>query len=655
MEVAVRQDDDLLLRPLRERNAESVKVVDLGVNIPAKPLAEEKNGIWLPLAGPQSTNPRKIEIITEDGSERFSFGAVDNTTVEEVKNLLAQVARCDPGKIDLGCKAGNYFRKLWTGDVCPSLAWTIGMKSFKPKKHKFKHPLCIIGGGLGGLWTMKRLLERGNDDFVVFERHADFGGHSWISVANKFTKLQTEKGTYFFDYIVSDAKCPDYIGDMKYKTWPTRDQLLTMMRVGARELNLDQKAYFNTRVERIKPKGTVQKEKTYACHYVPEDPDEDGGIFLAGAVIAWPGNLCEFNKVDWQGEEDFGGYIEYCSFDKVDYEQATGKDVMLFGHGAFTIENVRTLVEHRCKKVYVVCRKRNLAGMKMASWMVGYLETPVPGNILLDVFQEMYDLVGFDVWTAHSVQTDAKHSFAQINSKTVFGVTDVYFLAGYYGLMEVIVDGVKRLSKGTVHLKGGRKLEVEMIVKACGTNGSYKIDRMLGLKELVGYWVNEDPFMPVSCNGMFVQARNFGSFSSGPGFAGQIPPLLWFLEYPDDFEPLRGNLPRRKPDARPGYCPDVDHLMPTGMAIGRFGPGALQLEMHEMNMLKARSQQRTHPLPTFLAECKAEWDNYIKYFRENKMVDDRPDPPYPYTLPKMEAFMERCAEAAEKAMKRMQR
>eukprot|EP00971_Amphidinium_carterae_P183478 3641802-Amphidinium_carterae.1 len=45
------------------------------------------------------------------------------------------------------------------------------------------------------------------------------------------------------------------------------------------------------------------------------------------------------------------------------------------------------------------------------------------------LWEEMYDLVGFDVWTAHSVQTDAKHSYAQVNSKTVFGVTDVYFLA----------------------------------------------------------------------------------------------------------------------------------------------------------------------------------------------------------------------------------
>jgi len=636
MEVAVRQSH----RPLRELNAESLQAIDIGVKIAPKPQVSEKN-----LVGAESTAPRRIEIITEDGSERFSVGACNNTTVEEVREIMAKVSGMDLDKIELACKAGSYFRHLRDGHICPSLVWTMGIKTFAKTPHRFKHPLCIIGAGLGGLWTMKRLLEKGNDDFVCFERHADFGGHSWISVANKFTKLQTEKGTYFFNYIDTGSKCPDYIGDMKYKTWPTRDQLLTMLRVGARELNLDQKVNFKTRIERVRPKGTVQKEKTYAVHHVPEDTDEDGGIFQAGAVISWPGNLCTHNIVDWQGEEEFGGYMEYCSFDRVDYEQAVHKNVMLFGHGAFTIENVRTLVEHRCKKVYVVCRKRNLSGMKMASWMVGYMDSPVPGNILLDIFQEMYNLVGFDVWTSHSVSTDAKHTYAQIHSKTVFGVTDVYFLAGYYGLMEVIVDGVKRLSKGTVHLKGGRKLEVEMIVKACGTNGSFKIDRMLGLKELVGYWVNEDCFMPVSCNGMFVQARNFGSFSSGPGHAGALPPMLWYLDHPDDFEPLRGQLPARKADTRPAYCPDVDHIMPIGMALGRFAPGGLQLELKQMVDLKARSQQRTHPLPNYLAECKAEWEGYIKYFRDNDMVDDRPDPPYPYTLEKMEGFMRRATEA----------
>jgi len=642
MELAVRQEDRL---STRERNAEATPLTHTGLTVPSKIAEKHASGS---LVGAESTAPRVIEVMTEDGCERISFGAFNNTTVEDIKAFLGGLFKVDPSAVELAAKVGAYSRSLRLTELCPSKIWTVGRKTFTPKKHEFKHPILILGGGLGGLWSMKRLLEKGRSDFVCFERHVDYGGHSWITVANKFTKLQTEKGTYFFDYMTEGCTAPDYIGDMKYKTWPTRDQLLTMMRVGAKDLGLYEKARFSTRIEKIKPKGTALKDKVYCCHWVPEDESAgDGGIFMAGAVLAWPGNLCEPNRVDWQGEEEFGAYMEYCSFDKVDYDQAIGREVMLFGHGAFTIENVRTLVEHRCKKVYVVCRKRNLCGMKVVSWIVGYLENPVPGHIMLDMFQEMYDLVGFDVWTAHSVTTDAKHTFAQINSKTVFGVTDVYFLAGYYGLMEVIVDEVKRLSHKTVHLKSGRKIEVEMIVKACGTNGSFKIDRMLGLKQLVGYWVNEDPLMPVSCNGMFVQARNFGSFSSGPGFASIIPSLLWFLDYPEDFEAIKGKCPSRKADERPAYCPNMDHLMPTSMTVGANSPQGLLFETYLAGMRKSASQQFSHPMKGYLAECRAEWENYTKYFRKHGMVDDRPDPPYPYSEEKVLHYFRRVEEALQ--------
>ena len=45
------------------------------------------------------------------------------------------------------------------------------------------------------------------------------------------------------------------------------------------------------------------------------------------------------SRIEWPGEDDFGGYIAYASFSKVDYRQAEGKVCILYGHGAFTIEN----------------------------------------------------------------------------------------------------------------------------------------------------------------------------------------------------------------------------------------------------------------------------------------------------------------------------
>lgn len=60
--------------------------------------------------------------------------------------------------------------------------------------------------------------------------------------------------------------------------------------------------------------------------------------------------------------------------------------------------------------------------------------------------------------------------------------------------------------------------------------------------------------------------------------------------------------------------------------------------------IKSRKHQNSHPLKEFLAESKAEWDMYIKYFKEHNMVDDRPYPEYPYTEEIVNEFMEEALQ-----------
>jgi hypothetical protein len=401
-----------------------------------------------------------------------------------------------------------------------------------------------------------------------------------------------------------------------------------MMREGAKKHGLYEYTMFNCELEKISP-----KKGSYALHYLPTDDDEkDGGLLMAGAVSAWPGFLHLLNIVDYVGEEDFGGYIEYSSFDRVDYTQATGKIVMMHGHGAFAIENVRTLCEHRIKKVYVVCRYRNLSGTKMTSWLVGYLPNPTPGNVLVKSLQRMYDLAGYDLWTeSPTITTDKDRSWAMFTQKTIFGVSDPYFLACYFGLCEVVVGDLARVSYHTIHMKNGRKLEdVEMIVKATGTAPSHKIAKQLGIKEVVGSWVNGDPKRPVNISSKGVQAKNFGSFSIGPGLAPFVHMLNWFIDYPDDFDKVKAGCPVQKNGDWPAYVVGATFMLPLMITIASNLP-ELGVMMTVAGDIKARKHQDSHPLKEFLADSKAEWEMYIKYFREHNMVDDRPDPEYPYT------------------------
>lgn len=356
---------------------------------------------------------------------------------------------------------------------------------------------------------------------------------------------------------------------------------------------------------------------------------------IASAIMSWPGNFSAPNIVEFPGEDNFvegGGYIEYCSFDKVDYSRAEGKPVVLYGHGAFTIENVRTLLEHKASKVFVVCRKRNLTGMKVASWLCNCTEAPIPGHLLLKIFQKMYNLYNWDCWSAHSVQTDAKHTFAQITSKTIFGVNDVYFLAGYYGICEVVESEIKRVARGAAHLANGRKIQTNMIVKACGTKPDFRFDKMMGIKEMVGFWINGDPLRPCMTNGTGLNARNFSTFSSGPGHATFVRLFNWFIDYPEDFKVAQSEMPIRVADGFPAFVPNVLHGMTTMMRLGNALP-ALSLELSKVDALKSMQMQKCHPIEEFIAQCSREWDMYTEMFKKNGQIDpSTPACPYPYTL-----------------------
>merc|ERR1712232_1130543 len=149
--------------------------------------------------------------------------------------------------------------------------------------------------------------------------------------------------------------------------------------------------------------------------------------------------------------------------------------------------------------------------------------------------------------------------------------------------------------------------------------GDFKIDKMLGLKELQGFWVNGDCRKPIGCNGMFVEARNFGSFSSGPGFATMIKCFTWFVAHPEDYGAVQPLMPSKKPgtDDLPGYVPTAHHMLPTMSNLGRALP-ALGAEMGVADSLKAEKQKRTHPTHEFLDECRAEWKMYIKKSESGK-------------------------------------
>lgn len=100
------------------------------------------------------------------------------------------------------------------------------------------------------------------------------------------------------------------------------------------------------------------------------------------------------------------GYVEYAICDGVDYSRVTGSEVALIGHGAFAVENVRTCCEFGSKKIWMVCRRKNLACPRISSWLINQSKAFVNGVLYMRSTEPMYQLTPFDPWSYHSVNTN---------------------------------------------------------------------------------------------------------------------------------------------------------------------------------------------------------------------------------------------------------
>lgn len=594
---------------------------------------------------------RVVTLQVEGSSEMFTFGAKSTTKVDEVIDILADFLWCKPEHLAL--KSVNPRRGPTVQRGFHEVASHVllsGVKTLKRPTAKYKHPFVVIGAGLGGILNCVGLVERGRHDFVMVERHKDFGGNAWIGVASEDSILQTEKGTYHVDYLLPEASVPHFFEDVTYSTWPSRDMILKMFRRSAEAHGLYEKTIFNVDVKKVRSLvRNGDASKSYTLQYVPGRMDGqqfldegDGEILEASAVFAWPGYFCQPNLVQLNGEDAFDGYIEYGSCNKIDYTKVVDNICIVYGHGASATETVRILLEQRCAKVLLLCRKRNVCGTRMVSWMLNQSEHAIPGHIVLDALQKMYDLIGVDVWKLAPVSTNDNHSWATIEQRTDPGVNDMYFLAAYYGLMEVTVDSIKRLGYQLAQTVKGKKLKAPVLIKCLGTVPDFRIDRMLGLKELVGYWIDADPLRPVYCNPQVVQGRSLRSFSATPQIAAMVQVFNWFVDYPEDFRGIVNTLPRSKADDHlPGYILRPENIGPTTIAMIQAHP-ILATEILKADSLKFRKHREAHPLHEYLRECEEDWKKYTKLFSEAQNAKKKDEPTYPYSEQSMRDLLSKA-------------
>ncbi|CAE8725413.1 unnamed protein product [Polarella glacialis] len=595
----------------------------------------------VPVGGTRSQTARTCTLCVVGSDEELQIPVTISTRVRPVKELLVQKTGCNFEDLQFMVKTGVYTKKLMDTDEVRSRVLVKGIASFRRQQKQYAHPHAIIGAGHNGLRQALVFAEEKDSNYVLFDRRDRIGGTSWLAHANKWSKVQTELGTYHLNYS-DQCECPQGMSP-----WPSRDELLDHFEQVADDWGLRPHFRLSTDVLRYgvqeSQDGTGDRSYNLTLRSTKQADAQETKLTVS-SLILFPGNLTNPRREEYKGEDVFGGPISYGMFDETNYDELSGKNVAIVGFGAFAVENIRTCCEHRANKIYLVCRRKNICMPRMVSWWINGSVFPVSAGDVMREMEGMYKMIGEDPWSYYAVQSNESRSNVTIYQKARFGIGDIYFLSRYYGKTVVVEDTIKKLSRNTVHLDSGTKLEnVEAVLKLLGFVAEWSVDKFLQLKHLYGFWVNDDYRVATISEFPTINAQRFSTTSLSQGAIGWCKMFYYFWKYPGDFEKLLalGMVNKHFPNIEkdePGYVVDSKNGSQAMIVVISACPGLGEVMNKYDDRFKRSKQWGTHSLEAIQAAAAEDWMRYCQMFKD--AGDDRPFPPYPFPVERLKKMVE---------------
>jgi len=600
---------------------------------------------------PPSTSMRMAVLKIYGSDETLSLPVYTNTKVSEVKFLLSLKLGIDSANLSFTYKQGSHYRANSDHEELARQVMVHGIKGFSRQKTEWPFPHAVVGAGHIGLKIAMTWILQKFHNFVVFDRRPEVGGTSWWLQANATSRLQTEVGVYHLQYH-EDHGWPE---DAVTNPWPSRGQLLQHFQDVSREFGILPFCRMNTNAAKLNITGKDYWSQQYELSLVTDGMES---TFQCSSVSFFPGNLTNPKRVVYKGEELFDGDVLYGISSSFDYSKCTGKRVSLVGSGAFTVENVRTCVEFAASKIFMICRRKSLAMPRIVSWLINQSHQFISAALTLEAMSPMYDLIGVSQWHYYSVYSNEARTSVNIRQKSRFGIGDVYYLAMYFGMLEHLVDDVKRMSHHKIHLVSGRVLDdVEFMLKLLGFNGEFEHDRLLKIKELYGWWANKDFRRYIVAEPLGVDANNFGGTSFSPGAISWSEQQVHLLNYPQDWVPVMesGSMPVHVADEsidRPAYVVEARHGALCAISIGSLVPGIGERGVVTGPLSHQRMWQ-IHPLDKFLEAATKEWNHWCQIIKDQGYA--MPAPPYPYSQGLVQTYLDKELDAYREAEAQMAR
>lgn len=356
---------------------------------------------------------------------------------------------------------------------------TMGLLDVKQKTvSESDLPVLVIGAGIGGL-GFARQLEQADITVQVVEKSESVGG-VWVRHANIDSKLQIDSPAYDFDA----TQLPLADNHSWGASFPAQPKILSDSEQVARQLKTP--ILFNTEVRSV----TKLEDQKYRIILVNNGVEKE---CLYSGVVAMTGGLHQPKRLIFRGEQDFQGTVAYGIGNDVHRSAFKDANVVIVGHGAFALENMRTALENGAKHVTILCRRRNLVMSTFCNWLLNTAPGVMTVSDVQEVMRSFYESTGVNIEDLPSFIKNVSGELL-LDQTTVPPGSDLFFLAQASGKLSVVVDEIESVGATKVRTKLGKDISTNVLLKCLGfeTESNLIPDIFGNETSIEGLWINGD-------------------------------------------------------------------------------------------------------------------------------------------------------------------
>ncbi|KAI5950393.1 hypothetical protein CANMA_005321 [Candida margitis] len=318
--------------------------------------------------------------------------------------------------------------------------------------------IAIIGAGFGGIGAaIKTIKEFKETDFVIFEKHDNFGGTWW---ANTYPGCASDIPAIWYSFSYALTTNWSRVQPPQYEM---EEYLLRIVD----EHKLREKARLKTSVDKCEYNESTGLWTLYSHDLGTGQKIEH----TCKVIVSCRGGLVHPRDLEAPGLENFGGkYMHSAVWDhSIDFK---GKDVVVVGNGCSAVQIVPTLLDDP---------QYNVGSLTQVFRSKHYIMPPVPPFLL-----KLYHLVSFNFYGMMFVRSSlTERSVNYIHSTAPKKYWDMLIPSFKVGCKRMILDyryvptlsnqrlelaysGIKEVVKDGVVLDDGRFVKADIIVACTG-------------------------------------------------------------------------------------------------------------------------------------------------------------------------------------------